>query len=269
MAIFNNDGVNLYYALKGNLESEETIVFLNGVMASTSSWNFQVPVFLKHYKILLHDFKGQLRSDKPDGPYTFKEHTRDLKLLINELNIDKVHIVGTSYGGEVGMRFAIDYPCRVKTLSIIDSVSELDEKLKQMVLGWKYLAKGDPYQFFWGMAPTIYGKTFLEKNKEFLEERAQAMRGIPADYFEGQIKLYDAFLEDVYMTNELDQIKCPTLVICGEEDILKERKFSEIIAREIENSEFVLIPDCGHVTIFEKPNVLNSVLLGFILKYSE
>jgi 3-oxoadipate enol-lactonase len=57
-------------------------------------------------------------------------------------------------------------------------------------------------------------------------------------------------------------------VVCGEEDILKPVKFSKLIAENIPNSELAVIPNCGHVTIFEKPHVLNSMLLGFVLKHS-
>lgn len=270
MPYFNIDGVNIYYELKGDLKAEETVVFFNGVMASTTSWNFQVPVFRKFgYKVLVQDFKGQLKSDKPEGPYTFKEHAFEAKELIKHLNIDKVHIVGTSYGGEVAMRFAIDYPELVKSISIIDSVSELDEVLKYFIESWKALAESkDAEKFFWGMMPSIYGNTFIKENIEMLKKRAEEFKDFPEDYFQGQIYLYDTFISDVYMTDELDQIKCPALVVCGEDDILKPVKFSKIIADRIPNSEFVVIPDCGHVTIFEKPDVLNSILLGFIMKNS-
>lgn len=263
--------INLYYELKGNLEAEETVVFFNGVMASTNSWDLQVPVFEKlGYKILVHDFKGQLKSDKPEGPYTFKEHAYEARELMSQLGIEKVHIIGTSYGGEVAMRFAIDYPEYVKSISIVDSVSELDEVLKHFVRTWKTLAASkDGEKFFWGMLPSIYGNSFIENNIELLEKRAVATNSTPKDYFDGQVYLYDTFEKDVYLTNELHKIKCPALVVCGEEDILKPRKFSKIIADNIPTSEFVIIPDCGHVTIFEKPDTLNSLLLGFVVKNSK
>jgi 3-oxoadipate enol-lactonase len=268
MSVFNYDKMNFYYDLKGNLEGQETIVFLNGVMASANSWDYFVPFFEKlGYKVLVHDFRGQLRSDKPKGPYSFKQHANDVNALLNHLDIKgNVHLIGTSYGGEVAMRYAIDYPEHVKSLSIIDSVSELDEKLKAMVSGWKVLAKAEPYDFFCGMAPTIYGNSFMTENKAFLEKRANAMNKVPKDYYTGQIDLYDTFVQDVHMTEELPKISCPALVVCGTEDILKEPKFSKIIADSIPNSEYVLIPDCGHVTIFEKPKELASLLVGFVLK---
>lgn len=260
--------VNLYYELLGNADSKETVVFFNGVMASVNSWINQVPLFEKFdFKILLHDFKGQLMSDKPQEPYTFKEHAEEAKLLMDYLEIKKVHIVGTSYGGEVAMRFAIDYPEYVKSISIIDSVSEIDETLRLFIEGWKGLAEEkNGEKFFWGMMPSIYHNSFIEKNKQMLEQRAKIFKNMPNEYFTGQVFLYDTFEKDINMTGELKKIQCPSLVVCGENDILKPRKFSQIIAANIPNSEFAVIPDCGHVTIFEKPDILNSMLLGFILK---
>ncbi|MGE5632469.1 MAG: alpha/beta fold hydrolase [Caulobacteraceae bacterium] len=268
MSYFTVNGIKLFYEEKGNHDGNETIAFMNGVMASTSSWAYQVPAFEKlGFRIILHDFKGQSKSDKPDGVYSFKQHAEEAKVLFDYLGIKKLHIIGTSYGGEVAMRFAIDYPEYVKTVSIIDSVSELDMNLKLFVRGWKALAgMGDPEGFFWGMAPSIYSNSFIKNNLEFLEKRAGTMKFISPDYFKGQISLYETFENDVYMTDELVKIKCPALVVCGQEDILKPAKFSRILADNIPNAEYAIIPDCGHVTIFEKPDILNSMLLGFVIK---
>ena len=270
MAYKTINGVKLYYEIRGNEEGEEAVAFFNGVMASVNSWSLQARVFERFgYRVLLHDFKGQLLSEKPEGPYTFKEHAEEARLLMKELGIEKVHLIGTSYGGEVALRFAIDFPEAVKSISIIDSVSELDEVLKLFVGGWKDAAKaGDPRKFFWNMVPTIYGDSFIRKNFKMLEERAMALEKASSDYFEGQIALYETFLGDVCMTDLLERISCRTLVVCGEEDILKPKKFSKTIADRIQKSEFAIIPDSGHVTIFEKPDVLNSLLLGFIMKNS-
>jgi len=176
-------------------------------------------------------------------------------------------LIGTSYGGEVALKTALEAPNRVQSLSIIDSVSELDEVLRSFVYGWIDAAnEKNGERFFKLMMPSIYSNTFIKNNREMLERRTQAMKAIDPTYFDGQITLYETFINDVTMTQELHKIQSPTLVICGENDILKPRKFSKIIADSIQHSEYLLIPDCGHVTIFEKPNELNSALLGFVLK---
>ena len=260
--------VSLFYEVKGDLESSETIVFLNGVMASTNSWYQFIPFFERFgYKMLLHDFKGQLKSSKPEGPYTFEEHAMELKELMDFLQIKNANLIGTSYGGEVALKFAIKFPEYVKKMVIIDSVSELDEVLRFFIKGWISLAeKENGIEFFYGTMPSIYSDSYIRKNYKELEKRASAIDKMPKDFFKGQICLYETFLQDVYMTKELHKIKSPTLVICGEKDILKPLKFSQIIADNVPNSEFVIIPDCGHVVIFEKPEELVSILLGFLIK---
>ncbi len=268
MAIFKTNDIEIFYQVKGNPNAKKTIAFFNGVMASTSSWSLIVPIFEKlDYRIILHDFKGQMKSSKPQGPYSFKEHCQEAKALFDYLGVESVHIVGTSYGGEVAMKFAILYPETTKSIAVIDSVSECDEVLKKFVLGWKTLCDlGEGDKFFWGMAPSIYGADFMTKEIEMLNKRAMDFKKIPSDYYEGQKILYDTFVNDVYMTDELDQIKCPSLIICGQDDLLKRPQFSALIASRIEHSEYVLLPHCGHVAIFEQAEVLKTLLLGFISK---
>lgn len=269
MAEFQVNGTTLYYEVKGDPNATETIAFLNGVMASTNSWALLYPIFERlGFRVILHDFKGQLKSDKPEGPYSFAEHCAEAKALFQSLGVKRLHLVGTSYGGEVAMKFAILYPEMVQTISVIDSVSELDAVLKGFVLGWKTLCDtGDGETFFWGMVPSIYGPDFLKANEAMLGERAKAIKSNPNRYLEGQKILYDTFAQDVEMTQELPRIQCPALIICGVEDILKPPKFSQIIADAIPNAEYVLLPGCGHVAIFEKPRELESLISGFVSKY--
>lgn len=268
MSTFTINGVELYYELIGDPTAKEAIVFLNGVMASTNSWAYQTELFKKTgFRLLLHDFKGQLKSDKPNGPYTFHQHAFETVELMQHAGIEKAHLVGTSYGGEVALRMAIDFPQFVKSCVIIDSVSELDSLLETFVIGWKNLCDQlDGEAFFWGMAPTIYSEKFIRENRKMLEKRAQAMKLFPEEYFIGQTYLYDTFLQDVTMTSELNKITCPVLIVNGEEDILKPSKFSRIIHDSIKGSEWVILPDCGHVTIFEQFEALNTCILGFLTK---
>lgn len=262
------DSHKLFVEDLGNKDGE-AIVFLNGVMASTSSWYYFSDWFVEQgYRVILHDFKGQLGSDKPTGPYTFSEHANETVKILKKLGIKKAHFIGTSYGGEVGLKISILYPEMVQTNIIIDSVTELDEKLKKEIKNWITLAKEkDGYQFFWGMSKGIYGSKFMNENQAFLEKRAVAMKSIDKSYYDGQVILYETFLNDVTMTEELKKIKSKVLVICGADDHLKPIKFSKIIYDHIEGSEYVIIPDCGHVAIFEKPKELLTLMNGFIHKH--
>ena len=270
MEYINKDKKKIYYDVINEESSKGVIVFLNGVMASTSSWINQCEMFKKQgYKLILHDFIGQLKSDKFEGIYSFEKHAIDLHDLLCFLKVNASHLIGTSYGGEVALKYAMLYPNKTKSISIVDSVSELDNHLISCVEDWIELAETYNGEFFFnGMTPTIYGDTYIKNNKDLLIKRSKVMNNVPRDYFDGQIGLYKTFINDVFMTNDLYKIKCPSLIICGEEDTLKPVKFSQILNDKIENSILKTIPDCGHVTIFEKPDELNNELLKFITNYN-
>ena len=263
------NNIKLFYEDLGDKESNKVVVFFNGVMASTNSWYLLTPIFEKMgYRIILQDFKGQLKSDKPEGPYTFKDHCDEAKELFDYLGVKDINIIGTSYGGEMAMKFALLYPEMTKTISVIDSVSEVDDICRGLVLGWKVFADTkDGEIFFNAMMPSIYGPEFLKNNKEMLAARAKAIKNNPNNYLEGQKALYDTFVNEVNFTDELHKISCPALIIVGDQDFLKPIKFSQILADKIPNSEFIILPNCGHVSIFEKPNELQSMLFGFIAKH--
>ena len=264
-----SDDIQLYYEEHGDPDGRHVVTFLNGVMASAASWSWLWPVFERAgFRCIALDFKGQLKSSKPAGPYTFAQHSAETKALLESIGVKKTHLIGTSYGGEVAMKMAILYPEFVESISLIDSVSELDPVLKGFVLGWKVLCDtGDGETFFWGMAPSIYGPEFLEKNHDMLAARAKAIKDNPNGYLEGQKILYDAFADDVTMTDELHKIQCPALVLCGEKDILKPPKFSKILENNIPDAEYITLPDSGHVAIFERARELESAIFGFIMKH--
>lgn len=243
-----------------------TILFLNGVMASMSSWASYEKLFNQlGYQTITFDFIGQLTSDKPEGPYTFDQHVLEAIALLEHLNLKQVHVVGTSYGSEVGMLMAIKYPQYVQTLSLIDGTAKVTEHMRDVITQWSESTYKGGKEFFMDMMPTIYHSTYIEENYDLLMCRAQKLEG-QEEYLRGQRILYETFLNEVDFLNELHQISCPTLVVVGCQDTLKPPSCSQAIVDRIKNSEYILFEECGHVSIFEKENELKTVLCGFITK---
>ncbi len=268
MIINNQFGLDMYVEVSGNVDSNTTVMFLNGVMASVSSWNdIKKPFEKLGFRVVCHDFVGQLKSNPLTSVYSFEMHAKDVIHIMDTLQISSAYLIGTSYGGEISIKLASLYPNRVDGMAVINSVSETDALMIATVNHWKKLCDiEDKEVFFWGMATSIYGVSYMEKFYDTMAIRAKAMNQLPASYFSSLKFLIDTFVKDANMTKELVNVKCPTLVICGEDDRLKPVKYSQIIAKSIVNSEFLLIVDCGHVTIFEQTETLVSALVGFFLK---
>jgi len=201
---------------------------------------------------LCHDFRGQTLSGKPAGPYSLEMHADDLAALMDGLGMARGHIVGTSYGSEVAMEFAIKYPERCASLVVIDGVSELDPVLEGAAVSWMESAKVDPRVFYKAMLPWTYSAGFIAANRESLAAREDGVAGLPRLWFDGFVELCEAFLA-IDITPRLSRIHCPTTVIVGEEDILKPVKFSEIIARGIPGATMNVIPGAGHAVVIEQP----------------
>jgi 3-oxoadipate enol-lactonase len=227
-----------------------------------------IHLYYEGWGVLLHDFRGQLQSDKPPGPYSFERHVDDLTALIDALEIESVHLVGTSYGGEVALHAAVARPERVRSLAVIDAASEIDALLEAFVRSWILLARRETArEFYWAAIPSLYSTAFIHRNRAFLEERVEDFAVLPEEYFAGQRTLYETFL-GLDVTGQLSAIRCPTLVICGEEDLLKPPRFSRLIAERIPRSELVLLPGCGHAAFLEQPETIRSLLYGFARRHA-
>ncbi len=260
-----------YYERKG--DGGDSILFLNGIMMSTESWYPLLEPFQDDYDVVLHDFRGQLMSEKPDGPYTMELHADDVNALMEKLDIESAHIVGTSYGSEVGMILAYKYPKRVKSLTVAAGVSELDERIKGIARIWKIGAEvgyryGWKEEFYDTMEPVIFSPDFMEKNRTMLDERREQVNEFPEDFFKGFETLTDAFLE-LDITDQLENIKSPTLIISGEDDILKRPKFGKLIAEKVPNSEFILMEDVSHALVLEDPQEFTKLVREFISRTKE
>ncbi len=254
--------IELYYELHGP-EEGDVLVLSNGILMSTASWAFQTPVLSKHYRLLLYDCRGMWQSDHPPGSYTMEQHADDLAGLLDALEIEQAHVGGISYGGEVSLTFALQYPGRTRSLIVADAVSHVEPQLRIIVEGWIEGARTEEAQAFFDVTvPWNFSPGFIEDHPDLLEE---ALARYDLLDYPAMVQLCESFLAfDV--TERLGEIKLPTCVLVGERDILKGRQYAELIADGIADAEIHLILGAGHATCWEQPQVFNTILLGFLAK---
>jgi pimeloyl-ACP methyl ester carboxylesterase len=161
------------------------------------------------------------------------------------------------------MAFAADYPGRCSSLTVIDGVSELDPVLEAACDSWRASAALDPRLFYKTLMPWTYSSAYLEANRTTLKAREEAMTTFPKAWFDGFIALCDSFLA-IDLTPRLKEIRCPTLVLVGDRDILKHRGFAEIIARGINGARLGIIEGAGHASVIEMPGRIAAEISAFI-----
>ncbi len=256
------NGIKIYYELHGP-EDGEVLVLSNGIMMSVASWAFQTAALSKHMRLLLYDCRGMWRSEHPAGPYSMEQHADDLAALLDVLEIQKAHIGGISYGSEVSMEFAIKYPQKTKSLIVIDGVSQIDPLLKAQSLPWLMAAeRNDPELLLRTSVHLNFSEDWIATHQDYIEASVENFAKIDMPAF---VELMKSFY-NLDLTDRLSHISAPTLIIVGENDLIKGRKYSQIMADHIPQAEYVIVPGSGHALCLDKPDILNTLLIGFVKK---
>ncbi len=254
------NGVNLYYELHGP-EGADVLVLSNGILMSTASWVYQIPALSRCYRLLLYDCRGMWQSDHPVGPYTMEQHADDLASLLDALQVERAHIGGISYGGEISMVFALRYPERTCSLIVADAVSHVDPWLRAVVENWIAAARTrDPRAVFHATVPWNFSPRFIQAHPDLMAQALERYARLDYDAF---IRLCECFL-NLNIYDQLGAIAVPCAVMVGELDILKGRMYAEEIAHRIRGAELYVIPNAGHATCWEQPHIFNAMMIGFL-----
>jgi 3-oxoadipate enol-lactonase len=257
------NGCKIYYELHGK---GDTVVLLNGILASTQSWAKQVSFFAKKFQVLLMDFRGQEKSEKPVIKYPMTLHADDVKALLDFLKLKRAHFVGVSFGAEVALIFAARYPEMVKSLVAACAVSQVDSVVRSVAERWLVAARLRSGKYlFQTVYPDVFSDRFIRENRDFINSTAPFYdTAVDIDAF---IELLKGFLQ-LNVTPDLPKIRAPTLVIAAENDRIKSRRYAEIIHNGIAGSKLHEVKDSGHTVIWEKPDEFNKLVCDFVVNNS-
>ncbi len=269
MSVLNlKGGGTVYYEIHGE---GEPLVLLNGLMMNTLSWMDFIPHLADKFRLILLDFRDQGRSSKlPDG-YDNDVHVADLMALFDELKLDKVHLVGTSYGGQVALKFTIKHQDRLKTLILPNTLSWIPNHLKAIGEGWEEAAQFyDGAKFFKLAVPWVYSRHFYQDSLEWLTQRQQLFKSLlTKEWFDSIVRLSRSTRNYYVSPEQLRTISVPTMLIGAQEDMVTPIDIMSVIHDNIKGCEFVIMYKSGHGAFLERLNEFVTVICGFVFKHSK
>jgi proline-specific peptidase len=257
------NGVEIFYQLDG--KGDETVVILNGIMMSTTSWYDFVPDYTKNYKLLRVDFRNQGQSQYVDEDFLIDIHVDDLKVLFEKLNIEKVHMVGISYGAKVAMLFALRYQKMLQSLVLSNTTARVTNHLRAIGSSWDEAAGlYDGEKYFKLVMPFIYSSVYYDSNLKWLKDREKAFgKVLQKPWFDAYKKLSGS-TRSYDILDQIHAIKVPTLCIASDLDVITPISEVRMIHERIEGSRFIIIPNAGHASCYEKKDEFNAAVLGFV-----
>jgi len=261
MPYANLNGINLYYEIYGE---GEPVILIGGLGSQLQSWATQVPIYSKYFKTVVFDNRGSGKSDKPEARYSTEDMAHDTASLMNELGIDRAHVVGKSMGGMIGQWLAIRYPEKVQKLVLGCSSASRDEVGNEILRMGREIATKQGTKAVWLMSLYLgYTREYIEENLGTIKE---ALSSVPEDPEALKGYIGQSFACEGHHTREmLNQINASTLVMLGERDLIASPKRSKELTERITNSELKVFNGVGHGFWRERQEEVDKLVLDFLL----
>ena len=240
------------------------LLLVHGFPLDHTMWRAQIGHFSRNHRVLAPDLRGFGSSSVTDGIVGMERFADDLAALLDELKVtEPVCFCGLSMGGYIAWPFFERHRDRLGSLILCDTRSAADAEETRTTrhgLAQKVLEDGPEF-----IARTMPTKLFAAKTRDefpqLVEEVQAVIRGTaPA----GIAAAARGMAERVDSTNLLPAIDVPTLGLVGEEDTISTVEEMRSIAAAIPGSQFVVIPDAGHMAPLEAPAAVNSALEAFL-----
>jgi len=246
------------------------LVLVHGLSGNWQNWLENIPRLAQGRRVIAPDLPGFGESDRPTDEISMSGYGRTLNELCERLGLGEVALVGNSMGGFVAAETAIQFPERVERLVLVSAAGITSSNLRR-----------EPVMV-WGRAAAMAGsRSAAEKRMAILRPRLRhlvfstIMRHpsliAPEMLWEmsagaGRSAFRPALeaIVDYDYRERLPEIRCPTLVMWGEEDMLVPVQDAEEYERQIPHARRIVLKDTGHVPMIERPRTFNDHLLEFL-----
>ena len=251
-----------WYDLRGSGSPEAPVVMIHGVGLDHTMWEPQMPALEEAFCVLRYDMLGHGRSEaRPVKDIT--TFVRQLEDLLSYLDITKMHLVGLSMGGVISQAFAGSAPSRLKTLVLMNTVYRRTEEELIGMRNRLQLTREE------GLAPIAHAamdRWFDAPFKAQFPDRVEAIRRkLLANDLKAYADAYAALVEaDAIVQDALKQVRCPALVLAGENDPGSTPAIARRMADDLVHAQLAILPGLHHLASWEAPETVNSILSGFL-----
>jgi len=244
----------LYYEVTG---AGAPLVLIHAFSVDRRMWEPQMEALASRFKVIRYDLRGHGNSIAPTGPYT---GYADLREILDELRIDKAILVGLSAGSELAINFAIAYP----------------ERVVRLVLAAPGLGG-------YGVPPLPWAQPVFEAAAAGESERAARLwadtpimairRNLAATATVTSLVMSNSRLWTFRRTEQplspaaagrLSEIKCPALIIVGDQDLPHIKDIAGVLQRGIAGARLETVPGAGHMVNLDAPETFNDTAAAFL-----
>lgn len=237
------------------------LMLLHGIGANATAWRTQLDGLSDVFDVIAWDAPGYGRSDDPPGDWPMAEYAAHLAGFLDGLGIERVHLLGQSWGGVLAQQFYGSYPGRVRSLILSDTFlgggAGREDTEVQLQARLRVVETMTPAEFGRARAPQVLAP---DPPPDLLREVETMLSAIhPAGYRSAAIAIAHADVRDV-----LPRITVPTLVLCGEYDRVVPPATGTRLIGEIPNARLDTFAGTGHLSNMEQPDRYTATVRAFL-----
>jgi pimeloyl-ACP methyl ester carboxylesterase len=251
-------GTTIHYETEGE---GPPVVFVHGLGGTSSVWHAQRVVLSRYFKVVVYDLSGSGRSERGAREYSIDGWADELAGVLDAAGIERAAVVGHSMATLIVQRFALRYPERVSALALAGPLTELAPPGKEGVRkrGATVEAEG-----MGAVVDAILAGALTTRTREGSAGLAGLLREVLLSNDPICYAGHCRALAEGSVKGEQAQIRCPTLILVGDQDPVTPLANARQIGGEIAGAVIRVIPGTAHMTMLESPDAFNTALLEFL-----
>jgi 3-oxoadipate enol-lactonase len=252
-------GIKLAY---DDLGKGDVILLIHGQPFNRSMWNYQLDILSRDHRLIIPDLRGYGDSGITERMVLLDELALDLIHLLNVLNINKVHVIGLSMGGQVALELLALRPGLFRSIVLADTEARAEDEVgyqNRLTLSKKILDDGMEKFTTERINQFLCRSTFA--HKPAIVEHVRKM--MVTTNAKGASAVQRGRAERLDYTPLLEKIDFPALIIVGDQDEFTPVASAAYMHKRIKNSKLAIIADCGHISNMENTDDFNGHLTAF------
>ena len=240
--------------------SGPALFLVHGLGATSNLWGGVAPTLSRQFRVICADLRGSGRSTR-HGAITTEELCGDLLELADQLGVDKAHWFGHSYGSVLVQHLAVLNPTRTLSVGLIGPIQSASDAARAALTARAAKARAE------GLTDIGSATVQMGTSADTKAHRPELAAFVREMVMRQDVESYAMTCEAVASSAaaKIEQIRCPALVVTGDEDNTSPPLVAKAIADKLGGSRFQILARCGHWTPLERSRELTAVLTNFLL----
>lgn len=257
--------INICYDDLG--EGEIPVIFVHGFPFDKTMWKPQVEVLIKLNRVIVYDIRGFGKSESGSENFTIGLFAQDLIDFMDALNLKTAIVCGLSMGGYILMNAVHYHPERFAGIILCDTqcIADSSEAKVGRTNAITTIKAGGLEDFAAGFVKKIFSNKTLDQNLELITQIKDVILSTSTKTITATLR---ALAERDEMCTKLVMLNVPTLILCGDGDVVTPPNQSELLQKNLNGSILYQIKDAGHMSNLEQSELFNERLVHFVQELS-